>query len=90
MSTIPKIATILDMIKGFDKRLSNLERLSRKDHSVIVADKKLYLDGNTRLNYIIFNSVSNRLEFWVDNLSGGSMLAGYLDANNTGTRIDNV
>lgn len=90
MTRVAERINVVERIKRLELRIQNIEREKQIDHSAIVPDKKIYLDGETKLTYLIYNSASNRLEVYVNDGASASTLAGYFDLNNTGTRFANV
>lgn len=84
MSSNPLEKDIIKSIKDLEARLFQLEKKANYDLT-IAADNKIYLDGTDKTAWITWNSASSRIEFYV-----GSVLEGYIDAANTGTRLQNT
>ena len=76
-----------DFVKQFldlKSRVFELEKRSGDDLT-LGADKRIYLDGTDKTTWIVWNSAFSRIEFYVN-----STLEGYIDAGNTGTRLQNI
>lgn len=89
MTKIPKEEDLINRIKSLENVVRQLQTNALLDLT-IQADKKIYFDGTNHLAYVVWDSGSSQLQFYVPDGGGGSQLAGYLDINNTGTRLDNV
>lgn len=76
--------SFIEAIKGLDRRVRELE-LNRQRETGVLPDTRLYLEGSDGDTYIIYNSASSRIEFYVN-----GVLEGFIDAANTGTRLANV
>lgn len=72
------------LLQALDERVHQLEQ-KLQDDWVLIADKKIYLDGNTKSTYLVYDSGNSRIEFYVSDT-----LEGFIDASNTGTRLQNV
>lgn len=89
MSKTPGEEDIISRIKKLEQTMRQIQTNGLLDLT-LQADKKLYLDGTSRLTYIVWDSATSQLRVYVPDGLGGSKLAGYFDVNNTGTRIKNV
>lgn len=80
----PLEKNILDKISDIESKVLEIERKTTTD-LVVGSDKRIYLDGVARSSYIVWNSASSRIEFYVS-----GVLEGFINSDNTGTRLENV
>lgn len=85
MPKIPEQDNFLQIVKDLQQRVYELETRQYNDDLVLPADKKIYLDGTDKSVYIVWNSTSSQLEFYVN-----STLEGFVSSACTGTRLANV
>lgn len=85
MAGLPiELSGFLEKIKQLENRIRSLE-VSRLGDVVLSSDNKIILDGTGGDTYIIYNSASSRIEFYVN-----GVLEGFISSANTGTRLQNV
>lgn len=85
MGKVPTAEDLFAILASQEKRLKRVERRIALGPLVLPSDTPIYFDGTTKTTYIMWNSVSSQLEFYIN-----GVLEGYLDSTNTGTKLQNV
>jgi len=85
MATPPLPQDFISIVKDIDQRLRRVEKRIAIGPLVLPSDTAIYFDGTDKTTYIMWNSGTAQLEFYI-----AGVLEGFISATNTGTRLANV